>query len=189
MCKLPPSLSGRLLRSAALLQPRCMSQVCTFTVHSGQWQGCRNAGHVDMSSRKMQQINSFSRRWSKPGLANLLEVEVAGRLSGSCPTQIPTSPLQPGPSSHRSWVKQAGCEWKPATQVRSTFLQPFTQLLDELVLPGGVGRNKTRSFCSRARLRVAMCPYSCSTWVCSFKVLTSPFFTLSPSALLLLSPS
>lgn len=149
---------------------------------------CRNAGHVDMSSRKMQQINSFARRWSKPGLANLLEVEVAGRLSGSCPTQIPTSALLPGSSSHRSWVKQAGCEWKPATQVRSTFLQPSTQLLDELVLPGGAGRNKTRSFCSRARLRVAMCPYSCSTWVCSFKVLTSPFFTLSPSAPLL-SPS
>ena len=57
VCKLPPSLSGRLLRSAALLQPRCTPQVCTFTLHSWQWRGCRNAGHVDISSRKMQEID------------------------------------------------------------------------------------------------------------------------------------
>lgn len=108
--------------------------------------------------QEMQQINSFSRRWAQPGPENLLEVEVAGRVLGSCPMQTPIGALLPGSSLHRSWAKRAGCGRKPASQVRSTFLQPFTQLLGELVLPGGVGRDKTRSFCNGAQLRVAIYP-------------------------------
>jgi len=143
-----------------------------------------------MSSRKMQRINSFSRRWSKPGPAELLEVEVAGKLASSCPykppqalcCQVPphtdlrqsrqgangnllTKPAPPSPSpSHSCWAS-----WS----FQEVWVGPSRRY--GLVLPGGVGRNKTRSFCSGARLRIAIYPYFCSTWVCPFKVLT-PFF-------------
>lgn len=137
--------------------------------------------------RKTQQLHSFLRRWCKPGPAELLAGEEAGRLPGSCPTQIPTSAFLPGSSSRRPRAKQAGCERGPAVQVRSAVLQPFTRLQGEVVLPGGTTRDKMRSFCSRARLRVALYPYSCSTRVFFFKSSLSffnPFSFCSVVALL-----
>lgn len=91
---------------------------------------------------------------------------------------------------HISWAKQAGCEWKAAIQTTSTFLQPFTQMLGELVLPEVWGGTRYCPSSDRARLGIVIYPYSscplAALFQSSFPVLPLPFFFCSTDALFFL---